>query len=356
MLSRSLYLILVILVAYTIAEGTNTIDLTPDNFDSIIDGSKAAFVKFYAPWCGHCKRLAPDWDTLGSTFSKEKSVVIAKADCDAHADLCGRFDIHGYPTLKWFPKGSLTPEDYEGGRDLEELTTYVSNKSGAKGSKKSTISSVVTLTASNFENIVKDENKNVLVEFYAPWCGHCKRLAPEYEILASAFANENSVVIAKIDCDEHKDTCSSYDISGYPTLKWFPKNDKSGKLYEEGRDVDAFVNYINRNAGTHRDRNGGLTASAGRIEKLDDIVKKFSSSEDKPSLIKEAEEVVASLVGEGISDAKYYLKAMLNVRDVKDFLLNEVARLERMITSGSLSNNKRDEFTRKKNILSAFSS
>jgi hypothetical protein len=53
-----------------------------------------------------------DWDTLGNTFAKEKSVVIAKVDCDAHKELCGRYDVHGYPTLKWFAKGSDKPEEY----------------------------------------------------------------------------------------------------------------------------------------------------------------------------------------------------------------------------------------------------
>ena len=66
------------------------------------------------------------------------------------------------------------------------------------------------------------------VEFYAPWCGHCKHLIPVYEKLAAAYQNEKEVVIAKIDADNaaHKELASKYGVSGFPTLKWFPKGSK----------------------------------------------------------------------------------------------------------------------------------
>lgn len=61
---------------------------------------------------------------------------------------------------------------------------------------------VVTLNASNFEEVVKN-NTNVLVEFYAPWCGHCKKLEPEYEKAAKKLkAAKQDVVLAKCDATE----------------------------------------------------------------------------------------------------------------------------------------------------------
>ena len=54
-------------------------------------------------------------------------------------------------------------------------------------------SEVVTLTPSNFDKVVLDNKKDVFVKFYAPWCGHCKKLEPTYEDFARVFGNEENV-------------------------------------------------------------------------------------------------------------------------------------------------------------------
>jgi protein disulfide-isomerase A6 len=348
--------VVVLALCFALALGDAVVDLTPDNFDQVVDGSKGAFVEFFAPWCGHCKSLAPDWESLAGAFAGSKDVVIAKVDADAHKELGGRFEVHGFPTLKWFPKGSTTPEDYEGGRDLESLTSFVQQKSGAKGKSKKAVSNVVILDNANFDKFVLDSNKDVLVEFYAPWCGHCKRLAPDYEILGNAYAGEDHVVIAKIDCDAHKEKCAAYDVSGYPTLKWFPKDKKEGEKYESGRDLDSFVNFINKNSDTQRDKTGALSELAGRIPALDELVAKFiAEGADKVALVKQAEEYVVTAVGDAIANAKYYVKVFTSTITQKDFVANEITRLNKLISSGSLTPKKRDEFTKKKNILSVFS-
>ena len=89
--------------------------LTPDNFKDVVGKDVPVFVEFYAPWCGHCKSLAPEWAALAGAFSKADGVVIAKVDADAHKELGNDYDVKGFPTLKWFPAGSLKPEDYSGG-------------------------------------------------------------------------------------------------------------------------------------------------------------------------------------------------------------------------------------------------
>jgi len=353
---RSPLVTLVLALCLSLATADAVVELTPDNFDQVVDGSKAAFVEFFAPWCGHCKKLAPDWESLAQHFEGSKDVVIAKVDADAHKALGGRFDVHGYPTLKYFPKGSTTPEDYNGGRSLEELTTYVSNKSGAKG-KKSASSRVVVLDDSNFEKIALDPSKHAFVEFYAPWCGHCKHLAPEYELVATAYAgDDNAVVVAKVDCDAHKALCEKYGVTGYPTLKWFSKDNKQEPApYEGPRDVEGIVSYINQHGRLNRNKDGTLNAKAGRIAELDVIAKQFIvAGTDKAGLLKQAEEFLATVEADLVASAKYYVRVFTSILTNPDFVKTEIARLERLISSGSLSIKKRDEFTAKKNVLSVF--
>lgn len=94
----------------------------------VIDNDNDVFIEFYAPWCGHCKKLAPEWDKLAAEFAHVKGLTIAKMD--ATANEVDGVDIRGYPTLKFYPKGSKNaPVDYDGGRDLEAFRTYLNEKS-----------------------------------------------------------------------------------------------------------------------------------------------------------------------------------------------------------------------------------
>jgi len=343
------------LAAMVSADG-NVVVLSPDNFDTVVDGSKTVFVKFYAPWCGHCKKLAPDYEIVADTFAGNNKVAVAKVDCDVHKELCSKYDVSGYPTLKVFAK-STTPKDYNGARGVEDLVTFINNNAGTNMKVKKAPSNVVDLTAENFDSIVLDAKKDVLVEFYAPWCGHCKKLAPDYEIVANTFANENNVVIAKVDCDQHKELATRFGVTGFPTIKFFGKTSKDGEKYEKGRDVDSFVTFVNEKAGTHRIKGGKLAANAGRIEKLDEIATEFiaAASDARTELIKKAEEVVKTLAADLKPQGEFYVKAMKNIEKSKDYVKTEVARLTKL-TSGAVKGTKLDEFAKKINILGSFSS
>lgn len=103
------------------------VTLSNENFNALaLDSGKGSFVKFYAPWCGHCKAIAPAWSTLGSDFENSKSVLIGDVDCTVEKELCSTQGVSGYPTLKYFPAGEgATGKSYEGGRDLSDLKKFV---------------------------------------------------------------------------------------------------------------------------------------------------------------------------------------------------------------------------------------
>ncbi|GAA0141037.1 chaperone [Lithospermum erythrorhizon] len=347
-------LALVSLFSVVLAE--DVVVLTQQNFDKEVGQDRGALVEFYAPWCGHCKKLAPEYETLGASFKKAKSVLIGKVDCDEHKDVCQKYGVSGYPTIQWFPKGSLEPKKYQGARTADALTEFVNSEAGTKVKIASIPSSVVVLSSDNFDQIVLDETKDVLVEFYAPWCGHCKSLAPIYEKVASAFKNEDDVVIANLDADKHKDLAQKYGVSGYPTLKFFPKGNKAGEEYDGGRDLDEFVTFINEKSGTSRDSKGQYNSEAGVVESLDSLVKEFisASDEDKKAVFTRIEDEVSNLKGSTIRFGKIYLKAAKSCMEKgADYAKNEIQRLDRIL-SKSVSPAKADELTLKKNILSTF--
>mmetsp|Transcript_5741 Transcript_5741/g.5649 ORF Transcript_5741/g.5649 Transcript_5741/m.5649 type:complete len:139 (+) Transcript_5741:24-440(+) len=112
-------------------------------------------------------------------------------------------------------------------------------------------SSVLVLTDATVDQAIAD-NENILVEFYAPWCGHCKRLAPEYEKAATLLKEKGSkVVIAKVDATVEKAAASARQIRGYPTLIFFQKGQEVEK-YGGARTAEAIVDYLQGKAGEKR--------------------------------------------------------------------------------------------------------
>merc|ERR1712183_586187 len=392
--------------------------LGDDNFQSAIDANPFILVEFYAPWCGHCKSLAPEYAKAAATLAEDSSVVkLAKVDATIHKKLGEKFEIRGFPTLKFFKNG--LPQEYSGGRTADTIVSWVEKKSGPaakdisskeeanafveankvvvlgffkdleaeeatafstaavvllkkfdegknvlegevtaesiaafvtanslplvvdfttetapmlfQGSVKSHLllfvpakhekheeiieearkvakdfkgeilfvtidtdvkdNSMVTeffgiedteiptfrltattpndmlkympenkdlteenlrafitkfqagelkphlksqalpedwdaqpvkvLVGSNFAEVALDASKDVLVEFYAPWCGHCKQLAPIWDKLGEHFEDNDKVVIAKMDMTVNE--FDGVEVQGFPTLKYFPK-------------------------------------------------------------------------------------------------------------------------------------
>ncbi|GJN05322.1 hypothetical protein PR202_ga22941 [Eleusine coracana subsp. coracana] len=354
--SRGTLALLVLLAAsaaMVLADGDDVVALTESTFEKEVGQDRGALVEFYAPWCGHCKKLAPEYERLGASFKKAKSVLIAKVDCDEHKSVCSKYGVSGYPTIQWFPKGSLEPKKYEGQRTAEALTEFINTEGGTNVKLATVPSSVVVLTPETFDTVVLDESKDVLVEFYAPWCGHCKSLAPIYEKVASVFKLDEGVVIANLDADKYRDLAEKYGVTGFPTLKFFPKGNKAGEEYDGGRDLGDFVKFINDKCGTSRD-----TGSTHFRANLDALAKEFlgAASDKQKELLSKMEEEVAKLSGAAAKHGKVYVTIAKKIMEKgSDYTKKETERLQRMLEK-SISPSKADEFIIKKNVLSTFSS
>ena len=108
-------------------ENTNVINLTQENFEATVLGSAELWlVEFYAPWCGHCKRLTPEWNAAADFSSQEEAselpmIKFGAVDATVERNLAKRFKIRGYPSIKVFGRNKNKPTDYKGKRDAGAL-------------------------------------------------------------------------------------------------------------------------------------------------------------------------------------------------------------------------------------------
>jgi len=296
-------------------------------------------------------------EEVGKTFKSGDPVVVAKLDATAHGDVASRFDVKGYPTIKWFPAGSSEAEDYEGGREAGDIVEFINSKAGTRRRIAQEPTAVEHLTTSSFKTIVegRTSTQHALVEFYAPWCGHCKNLKPVYEKLAQAFQSENDVIVAAVDATAHRPLGDQFDVKGFPTIKYFPAGATEPEDYNGGRDLKDFVAFLNEAAGTSRSEDGSLGADYGRLADFDELATVFVSTEDTADVLKRAEEAAEELEGKAAGFAKHYVKSMKKILSKGgEYVDKEIARLTKLLEGAGVKPERKDLFTLRKNILGAF--
>lgn len=145
-----------------------SLELTPENWDEMTAG-KTVFVKYFAEWCGHCKRLKPAWDKLTEKYSdsSDSDVLVAEVDCTgAGKPLCNEAGVKGFPTLKYGPVNNL--QDYKKGRDFDVLDTFTATLEApcnietlehCSDNEKNKISELKALDANALKEIIDDEKR-----------------------------------------------------------------------------------------------------------------------------------------------------------------------------------------------------
>ncbi|KAK6492164.1 protein disulfide-isomerase A4-like [Huso huso] len=225
-------------------EENGVLILTDSNFDTFVADKDTVLVEFYAPWCGHCKQFVPEYEKIAQTLKEnDPPIPVAKVDATAETALGSRFEVRGYPTFKILKKGQ--PVDYDGDRSEKAIVAKVKEVAQPDWAPPPEVTMV--LTNDNFDEVV-NEADIILVEFYAPWCGHCKQLAPEYEKAAKELSRRTPPIpLAKVDATVESEVAKRFEVSGYPTLKIFRK----GKAFEYNgpREEHGIVDYMIEQAG-----------------------------------------------------------------------------------------------------------
>ncbi|CAM9595691.1 unnamed protein product [Ectocarpus sp. 6 AP-2014] len=240
--------------------------------ETVLKSDGVWLVEFYAPWCGHCKSLKSDWEKSASAL---KGVVgVAAVDATESKGLASKYGITGFPSIKVFGADKRNPTDFNGERTTTAIVTggmaaardlvksrqgggakkkpsatkdRKADSGGSKGSsggsrKKAGGKAVVDLTENNFKEMVLDSDEMWLVEFFAPWCGHCKKLEPEWESAAGQLSG--SVNLGAVDATQATNLAQKYGVQGYPTIKAFPAGPKKkAQDYNGPREAAGIVDY-----------------------------------------------------------------------------------------------------------------
>ncbi|KAK9765236.1 hypothetical protein K7432_006588 [Basidiobolus ranarum] len=196
------------------------IPLSPTNFSTTVSHG-LWYVKFYAPWCGHCQALAPIWVQVAEALRGK--VNVAELNCDAYRELCSSEEIGGYPTIKLFQEGSATLNNGE--RTLDALTGFVLGLTG---------SDVGKVTESNVQDIIKNDVSFVYVYDEA---------SPK-AYLDSLYSTSGQLGLqSKLHVTKDKTLAKSLNITEIPSLAVF----KSGehKFYTDKLDdVDLLLKWM----------------------------------------------------------------------------------------------------------------
>ena len=156
------------------------------------------------------------------------------------------------------------------------------------------------------------------------------------------------------EAENAKATAQDQGVTGYPTIKFFPKGSKTPEDYSGGRSEDQLVDFINSKAGTFRVAGGGLNTQAGTVEAIDNVLQKYVTANGIKDAEKATEEIKKAAQNLKDKSSEYYLKALAKLTGNPEYAMKEQTRLSGLLKKGGLAPEKVDDLQKRSNILRKF--
>ncbi|XP_075036595.1 dnaJ homolog subfamily C member 10 [Mixophyes fleayi] len=194
----------------------SVVTLTPVTFKELVKGrsrDEIWMVDYYAPWCGPCQALMPEWKRMARHLNG--LISVGSVDCQKYSSLCSQEYVQAYPEIRLYPANRDNPNYYQSYNGWQR-DSYALKNWGLSYLPKMTID----LTPESFNEKVLNGKDHWILDFYAPWCGPCRSFAPEFEYVARLLKGKAKA--GKVDCQAFGQTCQSAGIRAYPTVKIYP--------------------------------------------------------------------------------------------------------------------------------------
>lgn len=212
-----------IINAEDIKEEDNVLVLTKNNFKDALK-NEFVLVEFYAPWCGHCKSLAPEYAKAAKILAeKESSIKLAKVDATEESDLAEEYQVRGYPTLKFFRSGS--PIDYSGGRQADDIVSWLLKKTGPAAKELDSVDSVEAFLT---------ENQVAVVGFFTD------KESDEYKAFVSAA---NAIDEYPFGVSSNDDVFKKYETKSGKVIL-FKQFDEGKVVYDDEFETESIKKFV----------------------------------------------------------------------------------------------------------------
>ena len=235
------------------SESQALVVLDGSSWAAVLQNPGYTFVKFYAPWCGHCREMQHDWEDVAEHFKENPlpgvSLTVAEVDCTAGMDgsmsICMQESIHGYPTVRLYKDGDLV-EEYQFARTFDRMKTFIEEKLFDLATVEPNSIGVYDLNDLSFQKFIDSQGSGATLVFYhVTWCGHCKALRPVWDELAIDFLMEESedLKFAEVNCMEALDVCTEEGVEGFPQVYMY-KDGVMEDIFQGERTVEELTNFV----------------------------------------------------------------------------------------------------------------